>query len=279
MGFDETDEHVDAIGLDTRGRAPASHRSCRRRAPRREKCAACRASRLPPRRAGRPDRGDDRSFAPAAAMSSLDSRVYSSASSARFNISTFTRGSPKRPERARLDMILDDLPHPPFVQIARPGDGGNLRQRELRRDMRIEARARCRHGVGGDHVDAPGGELRLYRRVDAVDQLFRGRPEIGAGGVGGVIGRVDGLAGVGGVRRAGRRGTRAEIFVAGEILADQRRADNDAAAFDLASIGFIAKGELRDAGDRQRIGEARQQREQNDHDDRRADLAEHDLSP
>ena len=60
VGFDQADDHVAALALAARGRAAASHRSCRRRARRRERPSACRAPPFPPAPAARRDRAGGR---------------------------------------------------------------------------------------------------------------------------------------------------------------------------------------------------------------------------
>ena len=97
MGLDETDEDIDAIGAARAG--ALQHRiglaDAGRRAEKNAQLAARRGFR----------HGEQGVRIGAAIEVSLLRRqcraltleVYSSASSARFNISTFTRGSPKRP--------------------------------------------------------------------------------------------------------------------------------------------------------------------------------------
>ena len=156
-----------------------------------------------------------------------------------------------------LDLRLDQGADAALGQLARGGDGGRLRQRELRRDMRIEAGSRSRHRIRSHHVDAARREFRLDRGVYAIDELLRGGPEIGAAGVRRIIRRVDRLARIIRVGRARRRGAAMEIVVCGEVLTDQPRADDYAFALDEAAIGLVAESDLREAGDRQRISEPR----------------------
>ena len=58
-----------------------------------------------------------------------------------------------------------------------------------------------------------------------------------------------------------------EIFGAGEVLADQLRADHLAVLLDQAAVRLMRKEQLRDARHRQRIGDAGDQRHDDDHQD------------
>ena len=71
---------------------------------------------------------------------------------------------------------------------------------------------------------------RLDRRLHPIDELLRGRAEVGAGRIGGIVGRVDRLRRVVRVGVGGRGRARMEIAVALEVLPDQRRAEDDAVA-------------------------------------------------
>ena len=72
--------------------------------------------------------------------------------------------------------------------------------------------------------------------LDPVDQRLAGRAEVGAAGIGGVVGRRHRLGGIRRVRRRGRRGPAVEIFVACELLPDQRGADHLAVLLDQAAL-------------------------------------------
>ena len=198
------------------------------------------------------------------------------ASSARLSSRTLTRGSPINPMKRCSVCSSTKARTRLLVQAARSGDRRNLRQRELRRNMRIEAGAGRRDGVRRHHVNPSSGELRFNGAIHAIDKLLRRRAQIGARGIRRVIGRVDGLARVSGVGRAGRRGAAVKITIRGKALTDQGRADDLAIALDHAAIGLVGKRELSDAGDRQRIGKAGQGGEQDDHHDRGTQLGQHD---
>ena len=81
--------------------------------------------------------------------------------------------------------------------------------------------------------------------MDAVGELGAGRAEIGAAGTGGIV------AG------ASRGGTRLEIFCAGEILCEQRRAANRAVRVgDEAAVSLGREQHLSAGPDHERIGAA-----------------------
>ena len=69
-----------------------------------------------------------------------------------------------------------------------------------------------------------------------------------------------------------------EILFAGEVLADQRRADDLAVALDQAALCLV-RHDLGDAGHRQRVDQAGDEREREQHDDGRTNFAQHGLSP
>ena len=102
-------------------------------------------------------------------------------SRARLTSSTLTRGSPSTPRSRRLDALLDDRAHAPFVDVARPRDARRLPERGLGRQVRD--RARCADavtssaGIGPRRVRVLLVEPRRVRR-GAVAQLLRGGPEV-----------------------------------------------------------------------------------------------------
>jgi len=91
----------------------------------------------------------------------------------------------------RCSVCSSTKAHTTLVQAARPGDRRNLRQRELRRNMRIEAGAGSGHGVRRHHVNPSNGELRFNGAIHAIDKLLRRGAQIGARGIRGIIGSVD----------------------------------------------------------------------------------------
>ena len=66
-----------------------------------------------------------------------------------------------------------------------------------------------------------------------------------------------------------------EVFRAGEILADQFGAGDLTILLDQAAIGLMREQQLTQPCHAQGISEARQDREQHDHQDCGADLFEH----
>ncbi len=225
-------------------RLAAWRKSSPRRARRRGRLSVCRACRSPSAPAARRDRGGDRVRAPSPCP--ILARHLSS-SSARLSLSTLTRGSPKKPIRGFRIWARTRLRTFPTSRPRALGDVRRLKQSVFRRNVRVEPRGRSRQGVGGHKPGPAFRALGLDAGLHPVDQRLAGRPEIGAAGIVGVIGGVDGLAGVFRVRRAGRRGARMEIFRRGEILADQRRADDLAVAQDQRAAGLPWE---QDGGDR-----------------------------
>jgi hypothetical protein len=67
-----------------------------------------------------------------------------------------------------------------------------------------------------------------------------------------------------------------EIFVALELLADQRGADDFAILLDQAALGLARKDDFGDAGHGQRVGEAGDERERDKNNDGGPDFAQHD---
>ena len=153
-----------------------------------------------------------------------------------------TRGSPISPNERLLDRRLDQFPHLAFGQPARLGDRGDLRQGGLGRDVGIETGGRRRHRVGWNWTRAGYRPPSRHARLHPVDELLRRRAEIGARRIGGVVGRIDRLRGVVGVRVGRRRRPWMKVFVALEVLTDQRRADDGAALLDQAAVGLSRGG-------------------------------------
>ena len=85
----------------------------------------------------------------------------------------------------------------------------------------------------------------FHRRLHAVDQLLIGRAVVRSAGSGRIVAVV-----------AGRRGARMEVFGLGEILADQRGADDLPVLRDQAAVGLVRKENLADAGDHAGINQA-----------------------
>src|SRR6185295_14736006 len=69
-----------------------------------------------------------------------------------------------------------------------------------------------------------------------------------------------------------RRRTAMEVFLAGEVLPDQRRANNLAILLDQAAVRLIRKHGLGDAGDSQWVDQTGDHRHDDDHHDRGADV-------
>src|SRR3984893_17686448 len=183
----------------------------------------------------------------------------------------------QEPKQATFRVVHDELADAIFGQIARLGNTGHLEKGRLRRDVRIEA-----GGRGGDQVLRHRRvRIFLFQGVDvalyAVDQRLVRRPEIRAARIGGVVRRRHGLGRIVGIGGGRRRRPAVKIFVAGERLTDQRGADNLAVLLDQAALRLPGKNDLGNAGYRQRVSQAGDQREGDEHDDRRTDFAQHDL--
>ena len=187
------------------------------------------------------------------------------ASSARLSSSTFTRGSPRKPSQRSSVWAATSVAHLRLGQVAGGGDAGDLELGRGRADVRVEPAARR-----GDQVDghrALAAQL-LDAGLDPVDQGGAGRAEVGAAGGRGVVA-------VG----AGGRGARVEVGRAGEVLADQRRADDGAVADQQAAAGLVGEEQAGEAGDGQRIGEAGEHGQAEEHDQGGAELGQHGWFP
>ena len=163
----------------------------------------------------------------------------------RFSLSTFTRGSPRKPSwrpsvncatSARTCEGRRCVPWRP----AQPG----IRPR--RADMRIEPA-----GGSGDQIHGHGRlvvRVRVAQRLDARGHGFGER---------GIQRALVGAAGGASVVRVGRggRGTAPEVLRIGERLTDQLGAHRLAVALDQAAVRLVGERDLRDAGDHQRIGD------------------------
>ena len=101
-------------------------------------------------------------------------------------------------------------------------------------------------------------------RRDAVYQGLGGGGEVGGTRFAGVIRGGNLLAAVLRVRAHQGGGAAVEVFVGGEVLADQGRADRMAVADEQAAIGLEGEGELADADEGQRHGDPGQQGEGRD---------------
>src|ERR1700760_185349 len=82
--------------------------------------------------------------------------------------------------------------------------------------------------------------------VDACDQLCTGLREVGASRRGRVV------------AVAGGRGTAVEVSGAGEVLADQSRANDFAVLRDEAAIGLSVEEEMGEGGRRERVEHTQQ---------------------
>ena len=127
-------------------------------------------------------------------------------------------------------------------QSARLGDARHLKQGSYRRDVRVEAAA-----GGGDQVGRHRGTWVLGSSLStsartAVDERATGRAKVRAAGGAGIVAVF-----------AGGRRPAVEVTVAGEVLADQLRADHMAVPFDQAAVGLVREGHLGDARDHERI--------------------------
>ena len=119
-------------------------------------------------------------------------------------------GLTDQPKKAALDGGLDQLPQFAFVETTRLGDGRDLCERRLRRDVGVKTRGRRRHSVRRNRSLARLRAPRLDARLDAIGQLLRGRAEVRAGGIGCVVRRVDRLGRIVGIGVGRRRGARME---------------------------------------------------------------------
>src|SRR4029077_7515519 len=81
------------------------------------------------------------------------------------------------------------------------------------------------------------------------------------------------------VRRNRCRRAAVEIFVLLELLTDQGGADHLAVFLDQAALCLFRKDRARDGGHGERIGQARDQREQHEEEDGRTDFTKHGVSP
>ncbi len=145
----------------------------------------------------------------------------------------------------------------------------------------IEAAARGRHQIDRDRGrrDSPAFSLSTSP-LHAIDQRLVGRAEIRAAGIGGVVGRVArSWSDPSGRARSVADGRPWKYLSLGEDLADQRGADDLAVLLDQAALRLVGEDHAGDAGHRQRIGQAGDQRQRDDEDDRRADFLQHGLSP
>ena len=174
------------------------------------------------------------------------------ASSARLSIKTLTRGSPNIPStgrsiwRCRMARTWSsrDLAGCRYAATCSCAKAGEM--------CGIEAARRGRHRIGGDRGRAgllQCGHVALDPRSGASSTS---RSEVRAGRSRGVVA----------ASRRRRTGAAAEVAVGGEGLADQRRADDGAVACDQAAVGLGGQRACSEAGERQRIDDARQQREE-----------------
>ena len=65
-----------------------------------------------------------------------------------------------------------------FIESTLPSNARNLKCRRRRRNVRIQARARCRSQVGRNRHARIIGAKRLHAASDAIDQSFIRRTEI-----------------------------------------------------------------------------------------------------
>ncbi len=70
-----------------------------------------------------------------------------------------------------------------------------------------------------------------------------------------------------------------EIFVVLELLPDQGGADHLAVPFDQAALRLLREDHAGNRGHRERIGETRDQRQHDKHDDGGANFFQHGVSP
>ena len=70
-----------------------------------------------------------------------------------------------------------------------------------------------------------------------------------------------------------------EVRRSSEALADQARADDDAVALDERAVGLVREADLRDARDRERVEDPEDDRERDEGEQRREQLAPHQTSP
>ena len=144
----------------------------------------------------------------------------SRSSRARFNASTLTRLLPT----IALPTILSPTRASTLARssLRAPATRAHLDGRVGRRDVRVEAGGRGRHGVGRHGLVRAAAEGR-DGGLHPIEQLLRGRPEVRARGIGRIVGRVDRLGRVLRIGRAGGRGAAVEVAVGREVLADEAR--------------------------------------------------------
>ena len=202
-------------------------------------------------------------------------------SRARLSSSTLTPGSPRKPSDRPSVWSSTSVEH--GFQRQRRGLG-HPRRLELgvgHRDVRVEARPR-----GGDRVDGHAGVGGQAVLVAVGDHPFlHGGDELRVGGsevrrrrdVVGQVGRVGRLAvdlrtrGPG----SGRRRAAVEVLLAGELLADEAGPDRPAVGLDERAVGLVGEQHLGHAGHGERVGEAGDHGEGEEHPEGREQLAAH----
>ena len=179
---------------------------------------------------------------------------------------TLTRGSPRRPNvcgsvNCATSAVTRSCDTPPRLSDTRNLEGGRLWA-----DVRVEPASRRRHQIGWN-----GNAVLLFQGSDVrchpVSQRLVGWTEVRAAEGCAVVPLTGG-------RRPGM-----EIPVAGERLADQRRADNRAVPDDQAAIGLGRHRKLRNSGDGQGIKNARYHGQNQDQDERGSNLFQHGFVP
>ncbi len=156
---------------------------------------------------------------------------------------------PEHAPLASLGVAPHQLPHHVLRHAALAGDPRHLELGGRRRQVGIEAGARR-----GDEVDrhrsGPLGVGRHRRGAHLLDhQLTAGRPQVGAAGGQGIV------------ACPGGRGTRVEGPRTGERLPDEARSHDLAVPAQQAAAGLVGEEQLRQPGDRQRVGDSQQQRQ------------------
>ena len=149
-----------------------------------------------------------------------------------------------------------------------PALGGDTRRLELgvaHRDVRVEAGTRGGDGVDGhEHVGAEAVLVAVGGDAlgDGGEEVRVRRAEVGAARRGAVV------------AVAGRRRPGVEVLGRREGLADQLGADDHAVALDERAVGGVLPPDLGDRGDDERVGEPADHGEDDDGDQRRAELAD-----
>src|SRR5229473_6943052 len=175
-------------------------------------------------------------------------------------------GLTQQAEQPALRVLRDEALHDGIVELARPGHATHLVEGRRRADMGVEPAARR-----GDEVHRHGRRVAGISGPEGVDTALHGLDQVGV--------RRAQVRGSRGARvvaeRAGRRGTAPEILRVVEGLADERRAHGLSVLDDQAAVRLMRKDELSDDRHERWINDAGDDGEQDERDDRGADVSQH----